>query len=203
MGWLIALGVIAALLTLPVGIRLVYNENGLVLSLLLGLVKIRIFPKPVKNKNTQIKPKKRRTKQISEKSKGKSTASKGGKLSDFLPLIETVLEFLVVFRRKLRINRLKLLLTLAAEDPCDLAINYGRAWAAVGNLMPLLERTFVIRKRNVQVQCDFLEESTRITAEMDAVVSVGRLLVLVTRYGVRVLREYQNILKLRKGGASL
>ena len=73
-------------------------------------------------------------------------------VTDFLPLVKVVLQFLDGFRRKLRVNVLELKVVLAADDPCDLAVNYGRAWAAVGNLMPSLERVFVIQKRNIEVE---------------------------------------------------
>lgn len=60
-------------------------------------------------------------------------------------MVKVALNFLGDFRRKLRVNRLELKLILAGGDPCDLAVNYGRAWTAVGNLMPQLERLFVIK----------------------------------------------------------
>ena len=44
---------------------------------------------------------------------------------------------------------------LGGGDPCDLAINYGKAWAALGNLWSRLEQFFVIKKRDVEIQCDF------------------------------------------------
>ena len=99
-------------------------------------------------------------------------------------------------------NRLELKLVMAADDPCDLAVNYGRTWAAVGNLFPLLERIFVIKRRNVEVECDFTATQTLITARMDLTITLGRILSLGVRYGIRALREYLQIMKLRKGGAS-
>ena len=88
----------------------------------------------------------------------------GGKITDFLPLVDIGLKFLGSFRRKLRVKRLELNYVMAGGDPCDLALNYGKAWTAVGNIMPLLERIFVIKKRNIQVQCDFAEVAARISA---------------------------------------
>ena len=75
----------------------------------------------------------------------KPKAEKGGSLLDFLPLVKIALDFLGDFRRKLRLDNLYLRLILAGSDPCDLAVNYGRAWAALGNLMPQLEKWFVIK----------------------------------------------------------
>ena len=120
---------------------------------------------------------------------------------DFLPLVRTALDFLGAFRRKLRVNRLEMKIIMTGGDPCDLAVNYGRAWAALGNLVPLLERCFVIKKRDLEVECDFVAEETLIYARLDLTITLGRILLLAVRYGIRALREFLKIMKLRKGGA--
>ena len=127
---------------------------------------------------------------------------KGGSWTDFLSLIPVVLDFLSDFRRKLRVNRLEMKLILAADDPCDLAVNYGKAWAALGNLWPLLERAFVLKKRDVEVECDFTTSKTLVTARMDLTITLGRMLAAVCKFALRALKEYLNIMKKRKGGAS-
>ena len=81
------------------------------------------------------------------KKKPEAKKKKGGSLQDFLPVLDRVLDFLSAFRRKLRIKHLELTLILGGGDPCDLAINYGRGWAALGNLVPLLDQAFVIKNR--------------------------------------------------------
>ncbi len=126
---------------------------------------------------------------------------KGGSVTDFLPLVKVGLNLLGDFRRKLRVNRLEVRLILAGEDPGDLAINYGRVWAAVGNLMPRLEQYLVIKKRDIDIQCDFTAEKTLVSARLDATISLGRLLSLGGVYGVRALKEFLKIKKKRKGGA--
>ena len=120
---------------------------------------------------------------------------------DFLPLVQLVLDFLGDFRRKLRVNRLEMKLIMAGGDPCDLAVNYGKAWAALGNLMPLLERAFVIKKRNLEVECDFTESKTLVIARLDLTITIGRILSLVVLYAIRALFEFIKITNKRKGGA--
>ena len=95
-------------------------------------------------------------------------------------------------------DNLFLRLILAGDDPCDLAVNYGRAWAAVGNLMPQLERLFVIKKRDIQVECDFTAEEISVIAHVDITITLGRLLTLAVVYGIRVLFEFLSMK--RKGG---
>lgn len=197
MGWYIALGILVLLAIMPVGVSLIYQEDGLILSLLLGAVKIKLYPK-TRAKKPKGKKEITQTKPAAVGAKKPEAKKKGGKLSDFLPLVDVALGFLGSLRRKIRVRRLDLDLILASDDPCDLAINYGKAWAAVGNIMPLLERMFVIKKRNVQVQCDFVADTTRITARLDVTITVGRVIGLAAKYGVLALREY---FKLKKGGA--
>ncbi len=212
MGWLIVLAVITALAALPLGVRLRYDSGGPLVRLILGPVKLTVFPRG--KKQTKKPPKAESPSEPEEPEQPQPqppkppapnpeevSGKKGGTLVDFLPLVRIALDFLGDFRRKLRVDNLYLRLLLAASDPCDLAMNYGRTWAAVGNLMPQLERLFRIKKRDVEVECDFTASEPMVIARMDVTISLGRLLSLAAVYGVRALKEFQNIQKKRKGGA--
>ena len=202
MGWLITAGVLILLSVLPVGVSAIYNTNGPLVRLVLGPVKITVFP--VKKKDKE-KPKKEKKKKPEKKKKSsgkpKEKEKKGGSVTDFLPLLDLLLDFLGAFRRKLRLNCLEMKIVMAADDPCDLAVNYGKAWAGVANLMPHLERLFVIKKRNVEVACDFMAEKTLIFAHLDITITIGRLLSICVVHGIRIIRQYLQIMKTRKGGA--
>lgn len=201
-GWLIALGILILLAILPLGVSAVYNTDGPLVRIIIGPVRWTVFPgKQKKEKEKPKKEKKQPAKKAPKEKKEKEPSEKGGSWTDFLPLVKTALAFLGDFRRKLRVNRLEMNLILAGGDPCDLALNYGRAWAAVGNLFPLLENVFVIRKRDVKVQCDFTADTTRIFARLDLTITFGRLLVLALYYGIRALVQYISIQNKRKGGA--
>lgn len=208
MGWVIFFAVVLLLAILPLGVFVSYDEDGVVVKIVAGPVKITLFPRPKKEKKSEKKSKKKTSaspaeqlpkppqppKQIPEK-------KKGGSWTDFLPLVQVALDFLGSFRRKLRINQLELKLTMAGDDPCDLAVNYGRAWAAVGNLMPQLERLFVIKKRNIEVACDFTASQTLVKFRSEATITLGRLVSLAVVYGIRVFWEFWKIKTKRKGGA--
>lgn len=209
MGWLIALGILLGLAFLPIGVSVLYNEDGFFLRCLLGWIPISLVGKPKKEKKPKKqkekkakKEKKPKKKKPATEEKKKQEQKKGGSITDFLPLVKIGLNFLNAFRRKLRIRRLELKLIMAGDDPCDLAINYGRAWAALGNLMPQLERCFVIQKRDLEVECDFETTETRIKARIDIVISLGGVLWIAVRYGVQAVIKLLKILNLRKGGAS-
>ena len=209
MGWLITGGILLMLAMLPLGVRIKYDEDGPLVKLILGPLKLTVYPLPKKEKKEKKKPEPKVTQEDENlpkppqppKAKKPTGEKKGGSVLDFLPLVKLALALLGDFRRKLRIDSLYLRLILAGGDPCDLAVNYGRAWAALGNLMPQLERLFVIHKRDVEVECDFTASETLVIARVDLTITLGRLLALVVVYGIRGIREFLNIQKKRKGGA--
>ena len=201
MGWLIGLGIVVLLAVLPLGVRIRYDCDGIAVTVLAGPVRILVFPRPKKEKKRKEKPKPEKKKTAPSEKEPPKKEKAGGSLTDFLPLVKLALELLNSFRRKLRVDNLRLKLVLAGDDPCDLAVNYGRAWAALGNLLPRLERVLVIRKRDLNVECDFTADSTVVTAGLDITITLGRLIALAVVYGLRGLKEFLSISKKRKGGA--
>ena len=209
MGIWITAAILLALAVLPLGVRIHYNDAGFVLKVIAGPLKITVFPRKKKPKKQKVKQNIKKVAGIAEPAvseekppqppkKQPEKKEKGGSLTRFLPLVKLGLKFLGSFRRKLRMDNLYLRLILAGDDPCDLAVNYGRSWAAVGNLMPQLERLFVIRKRDIQVECDFTVAETTVVAHLDISITLGRLLALVIFYGVRIIFELLSMK--RKGG---
>ena len=195
MGWLIFLAILIGLGCVPLGVRLRYDEDGPLAAVLLGRLPIVLYPLPGwlkkltsrEKKDGDKKPKKEKPKKEKPPKDTIGEAPQGGSWKKFLPLVRLGLHFLGDFRRKLRVNRLVLRLTLAGDDPCDLAVNYGRAWAAVGNLLAAMQRAFVIQKRDVEVQCDFLGEETKVVFAMDLTITLGRILGLLVKYGIRAV----------------
>ena len=198
-GWLIALGVLTLLAIAPIGVSALYNEEGPLVRLILGPVRWTVYPP--KKKKEKAKTEKKTKKKTAQSSKKKEPSQKGGSWQDFLPLVRTILDFLVDFRGRLRVSRLEMKLILAGDDPSDLALNYGRAWAALGNLMPQLERLFIIKKRDVEVECDFTADATVIYARLDLTITLGRLLRLAVCHGIPVFKAFKDLKNQRTGGA--
>ncbi len=210
MGWLIALAVILVLAILPLGASVKYDSSGLLVRIIAGPVRLTVIPgkkgdKPKKEKKPSEEKKKAPAakKPADELPEPEKPKEKGGPITDFLPLLRIVLDCLGDFPRTLRVNVLEVKVILAGDDPCDLATNYGRIWAAIGSLWPRLEETFLIKKRDINVECDFTAEQTLVLARLDLTVTLGRALPWLVRYGVRALKEYLKINKSRKGGAAI
>ena len=193
MWWLIIVGVVLLILLMPVGIRGRYNDNGGIAWVTVGPFRFLLYP----NKRGD----KKASEVVAEFAKKKTV--KGGKLSDFYPLFGDIIEILAELRRKLRVKRLVFKVILAGDDPCDLAVNYGKAWTALGNLMPRLEQFLVIRKRELEVECDFTADKTLIYADIHITISFVRLIGIVLINGTRIMKKYLSIIEKRKGGANL
>lgn len=213
MGWWITLGVLSLLAILPLGVRVTYDGGGPLVKAVLGPVKFTVYPRTGKEKKspqkTEKKPETKKTQEEEKlpkppqppKAKKSAKTEKGGSLSDFFPFVKLGLDFLGDLRRKLRVRQLYLRLILAGDDPCDLAVNYGKTWTAVGNLLPVLERWFVIKKKDVEVECDFTASETLVVARLEITMTLGRLLSLAAVYAVRGLKEFIVFRNKRKGGA--
>lgn len=214
MGWIITLAVLVLLAILPLGASVLYDAEGVRVRIVAGSVKITVFPlkkKPKKNKPKKAKkekPKKGKKAAQAEtgKAPGKKPAPKspdGGSWTDFLPLVRIALDLLNDLRCKLRVDHLKLHMTMAADDPCDLAVNYGRMNASLAGLLAQLERFLVIKKRDVHIDCDFTASQTVILARLDLTITLGRILSIAVVYGIRALTTFLKIKKQREGGADL
>lgn len=211
MGWWIALGILILVAAIPFGVSIHYDADGLDVKAIVSFIRFTVFPlKKKQQKKEKATPP---AKKVQEKTNGTKTTSsspvetnsktKGGSLNDFLPFVKLGLEFLDSFRKRVRLNQLKLNVVLAGEDPCDLAILYGRAWTAIGNLMPRLERVFVIGKRDIEIGCDFTAAETLVTAHLDITITVGRAACIAAVYGFRALLAFLKFMKKRKDGASI
>ena len=216
MGWLITHGILSLIAVTPIGAKFRYDADGIFLAVIIGPFRLVLLPKKKKDKKQKKEQKPKAQKQKSAKNKADyqtdpgpkpsdkpaEKKKKGGPITDFLPLLDVVFKFLNDLRRKIRIDHLDVKVILAGSDPCDLAVNYGRAWAAVGNLLPRLERIFVIRKRNIDVECDFTADETLIDAGLELTITIGRVLSITCLLLFRAVKELIKILIKRKGGAA-
>lgn len=228
MGWWILLGILALILLLPFGASIFFDSEGLRVRVIAGPVRFTVFPTKKKEKKATEKTKTKeksesepkRTQPAPTESKAdepekmplpeapkppKEEEPKGGSITDFLPLVELALKFVgEFFHKTLHIDVLYLKLTMAGDDPADLAIGYGRAWAALGNLWPYIDRMFTIKKRDVKIQCDFEGDQPLVNARVDIILNLARLLGLVFSYGFRILIKFlkiQNDRKIAAGSA--
>lgn len=196
MGWLIALGIVALLAMLPLGVTVRYQQDGCRVWLRIGPVRIPVYPAKKGPEKKEEEP--QREQKAAPARRGDHPS--GGSWKDFLPLVQVLLDLLKDLKRKIRVNDLQLHVTMAGEDPCDLAVNYGRMNAAVAAILAQLAHWLDIRKQSVWLRCDFDAEQTVADARLDATISTARLLALAVRYGVRALKTFRFIKKQQESG---
>ena len=182
---LIVIGALLLLGFLPVGAYARYDRLGPCCVLIIGPVRLQLLPKKTPKKEKKPKEKKKVPKEKKERPKQPI----GGLIRDFYPFVKLGLDLLGCFFRKLRVNLLTLHVGFGgAGDPAKAAINYGRAWAAIGALMPQLRSFLCIKKENVSASCDFTSGEMTVYAELKATFFLGDLIAMAIRYGLRALK---------------
>ena len=113
-------------------------------------------------------------------------------MSALMDYLRLAVELLGQLRRRIVLRRLTLHAYFGGEDPADAALNYGRAWAAIGAATPLLEACFRIKKRSVgDYLCDG-ETKIRLYAEAHATLTVGRILQILLQALLRFMKLTKN-----------
>lgn len=189
---MIVLAVILVLLilvlSLPAAVLLRYEAGHLSVRFRVGPVRGTIYPRP--SAPPRKKPRKRQA-SAPRKPKASSAAAKSSpkKLTrqQIQDLVKLALELLGRLRRKLLVKHLTLHAFFGGRDAAQTAIGYGRAWAAIGAVMPVLENTFRIDERDVGAYLDYELEAPRIMLDLDVRMCVGTALLLALWAGFRLM----------------
>lgn len=198
---LLILGVLIAIGCIPVGVDAAYSQAGYYVKLKIWLFRITLLPRPEKPKRAK-KPKKPKQEKKTEpagdqpEKKKKSSPLPGG-VDGILSLVQLGCDVLGDLRRKLRVDKLYLHVVFGG-DAAKAAMNYGRAWALIGTLTPMLERVFIIRERDMQPELRYAQSGMAIDARLVMSITIGRSLALALRAGVKFLKLMKEN---KKGGA--
>ena len=207
------------ILLLPARVRVMLRQEKFFLWVGLGPFRLRLLPwkekKPKKQKKPEKpekpKPQKREippspTPQAERSGESAGPATQIRKEKESTPvsggmdkldipyimdLIHLGLSAMGQFRRALRVDRFLLDCAIATGDAAKTAMAYGAAAAGVGMFLPLLEENLRVRKKDIQVICDFEGTESQIFLEVQVSALVFQLLII----GIKVLRGF---LRLRK-----
>lgn len=206
-------------LLLPARVRVMLRQEKFFLWVGLGPFRLRLLPwkekKPKKQKKSE-KPEKAKPQNREPppspppqaerpgeaagpapqiRKEKESTPVSGGMEKLDIPyimdLIHLGLSAMGQFRRALRVDRFLLDCAIATGDAAKTAMAYGAAAAGVGMFLPLLEENLRVRKKDIQVICDFEGTESQIFLEVQVSALVFQLLII----GIKVLRGF---LRLRK-----
>lgn len=171
---------------LRVGAAAAWSESGLSLKIKAGPVHIQVLPQ--KKKERPPKPPEKHP--AEEGAKPASRDRKKDRLSLALRFLPLLAEAAGRFKRKIRIDRLKLHVIWGAADPAAAAQGFGAGNAVLGMLWPLLEHNFNVKEHDLRVDVDFEQKSPTLTADAQATLTVGQCLNLAVCLGVKALKIY-------------
>lgn len=193
--WMIVLLVLAVLDFIGcilVGVDVGF-DGELRVSLKIGFIRVRILPPKPK------KPKKQKMKQPAAKKPAQKPAAApkkplfSGDPKELRALLQLGVQTLGDLRRKLRVEVLTLFVYFGGgDDPAKNAIAYGRAWAVIGSITPLLDQLFVIQKRRIEPRFAPQEDKLRVEGRIVLTITIGRALALGIRAGLGFLRIVSN-----------
>lgn len=191
---LIVLLILILLGLLKVGVHIVYDGHVRVQIL---IWKLRIsLPKEKKSKK---KPEKTAAleQKTPKKKKQKNPAVKAW-LQAALAHWQDILALLGKALHMPRLDPLILHVTVGGSDPAARALNYGRAWAVLGSVLPLVENSFRIGRREIGVQCGAGQDAfifyvqTDLTARIYEILLLG---ILGLKLLLQIYQEYKSIQK--------
>ena len=194
MWWIIVLAVLVGLAFFPLGIIVIQDEKGPHFFATLWFIRIPIY---------STAEGRRKIAQLTQEVKTQAKTIAGEVISgekdrsivkDFLVFLRSCLLFVLELKNKMVIRRLEVKVVLADDYPAELALSYGKGWALLGNLMPFVERFFRIRKRNLEVECDFTAKQTRVYARAFFTITLSKAIVLICTQGVQFAKDYMKFM---------
>lgn len=214
-GLLIALAVLLLFGLLPAGAKVRYDDGDLEVKIKAGPVCVPLLPskqmhgkklakqhsKKVKADREKLKKKalkKVRKKKKKEEEKKKSKEQRARErmekkkkrlsLGELMQIARLGLETVGKLPRKLIMKELYLHVKYGGSDAAQAAIGYGRACGVTAIALPVLEKAFRIRKRDVGVELDYGREKMGIFARLDVHMLIGTAALLAFGAGFRFLK---------------
>ena len=186
---LLAAAVFWLLGQIRLGVGAEYRAEGLRVWLRTAAWNIQVFPRKKKRRAKPERP----PKQVPEKGDAPKSALPrqiGGALDYARALLPILLEAAGQFRRKIRVDKLRVTVTVGAADPADAAMRFGAANGALGALWGTLNETFDLRDGEARAQVDFDARETTVYALTALSLKLGQMAWLGLYFGCRTLGAF-------------
>lgn len=175
-----------------VGAAVAYSEAGVFLRIKAGPAWLQILPSKKEKKDKPPKEKKKKEKPP-EGTEGEQPKKKGSirdTVSLALRFVPLLGEAAGRFKRRLRIDLLKLHITWGAADPASAAQGFGAGNAAMGILWPAFARNFQVKDYDLHVGVDFERKTPAIDARAQLTVTIGQIFSLGVILAFKALKIY-------------
>lgn len=169
--WLTVLMSLFLLAIIKVGIRFSWENREAELQILIWKLHIAL-PKEKKRKSAAAAAEKIPQKMPKKTENGKLWLRAGlAHWQELLALIACVL-------RTPTLDLLRIHLTVGGPDPAACAMTYGRTCEAIGMALPILGHTFRIKRKDIQVVCDYGLEQTVVLVQAEITVRIYEIVIL-------------------------
>jgi len=125
-----------------------YNETGLQYWGKAGFIKFNIS-------NVDKEKKVKRKKEIKKQEDSIKKQLMPGSFSEFMDILKVIRNILDRLRRRLLIKQLTIHYVSAGEDPAATALKFGTANVVFNTVIPLLEKFFRIKRKDLSASADF------------------------------------------------
>lgn len=196
MVWMIIFIIVFLIAMIKVGIQVTYREKNFRLTLLISKYKLVLLGEN-KPKRAKKSKKSKAAKQTPAKAKAEKAKKKGNILQN--PWVQAVLEYwsdiLELIGRILKsptLDILRLQIWVGGGDSEKCAMTYGKICALLGGILPAVENTFGIRKRQINVWCCYDRTSIDIEAETAITIRIHEIFALVFALlglGIKILLQ--------------
>lgn len=180
------------------GVGAEYRAEGLRVWLRAAAWNIQVFPLKPKKRTKPSGPPKQAKPKKEDVPKLSWTEQVGGALDYAQALLPILLEAAGQFRRKIRVDKLRIKVTVGAADPADAAMRYGRANGALGALWGTLNEIFDLKDGKALAQVDFDARETTVYALTALSLKLGQIVWLGLYFGCRALRAFLRVHSRRK-----
>lgn len=185
----IVFAVLILIALLRFGVSVEYGEAGFDVAATAGPLRLHVYPGKDKSENLDKKktrkvrrnkkPKQKAKRKDEKKTSKKPEVKKPGSLSTLLSVLTPIKNTLGRLRRRLLIKKLIIYFTMAGDDPSTTAFAYGAANAAIGTLVPVLEKSFRIKRRDLRAFTNFCSDKPVIYVNAAISIAVWEIIYIM------------------------
>ncbi|MGI6577589.1 MAG: DUF2953 domain-containing protein [Eubacteriales bacterium] len=178
-GWIILGSVVMLIVVLylvRIGVIFRYNkDDGFEVYLKVAFVKVLIYSTTRKKDVSEVKREKHVKKQKDKVAKDEK--EKGSSLERFKENYNLIRGTIRRLGSAARIDFLYIRFVAAAEDdPAKAAIMYGKAWAAEGIIIGILENNIKVRKKEISIEVDYMAVRPTISFQLQLTAAIAGIL---------------------------
>lgn len=167
-----------------------YGEAGLLVKIRAGFLRFQVFPLKKKEKGKK-PPRKQQEKPSGKGPEPMPENKKGGSLELVKRCLPLVCEAAGELKRKIRIDKLYMDLTIASGSAAGTAMAYGYANMALGMLWPMIEQNFEVKDPKLHTGLDFTAGSATVYLEAAFSARLGQLCSFGLRFGWKFFHIYR------------